>query len=358
MLKVCITFDYELFLGRNNAPYQEILFSPTERIVKMLREQEVSGTFFADVCSVEAHRRLGDEKYCDDFRAQLQLMTQMGQDVQLHLHTNWFTAEKVEDQIIPGKEGYRIHSFGFGADGKAPEIIRQGKDYLTAVCGAVKPDYRCVAFRAGGFSVQPEKELFEALVQQGIVIDSSVVPHMRADTLNSYDFTDVPKRLNWWVDPALGLSEAVRPGPNTLLEIPIATARPRLLQAAGKPKSELSLPSHKPLGEYVKGGQPPKKKNALARQYHRLFDYRYVSLDTRYYLRVMEDLAYIYSKYRLDRSDGYICLICHPKLADEARIENIKKLTQEIKKQPQRYRFADFTEICREAFPGRKELGK
>ena len=67
MLNVCITFDYELFLGKNNAPYKEILFAPTDNLIRTLSEKGVSGTFFADVCSVDAHHRLGNEKYCEDF---------------------------------------------------------------------------------------------------------------------------------------------------------------------------------------------------------------------------------------------------------------------------------------------------
>lgn len=34
MLNICITFDYELFLEKNNAPYKEILFAPTDNLIK------------------------------------------------------------------------------------------------------------------------------------------------------------------------------------------------------------------------------------------------------------------------------------------------------------------------------------
>ena len=44
MLNVCITFDYELFLGKNNASYQEILFQPTDRLIELLSRKGVSGT--------------------------------------------------------------------------------------------------------------------------------------------------------------------------------------------------------------------------------------------------------------------------------------------------------------------------
>lgn len=345
MLKVCITFDYEIFLGKNNASYQEILFRPTENLMNTLNSLGVSGTFFADVCSVYAHSRLDDNAYADQFTEQIQHLISNRQDVQLHLHTNWFYAEMVDGKIVPGSEGYRLHSFGFEKAGKARDIIKAGKEYLEKTCQLVDPEYKCIAYRAGGFSVQPEKELFRALLDNGILIDSSVVPHMRADSINYYDFTKVPRVVNWWIDPDQGISQAVSRDKGTVFEVPIATVRPRLLQAVGKSKSELSLPSHKILGEYVKSDKLPKKQGVLLRQYHRLFDYRYISLDTRYYMRILEDLDYLYKKYELDDHDGYICLICHPKLADQSRVDNIRNLIVEIQKTPEKFAFVNFMDI-------------
>lgn len=347
MLKICLTFDYELFLGKNNASYQEILFLPTENIMNTLSDLNVSGTFFADVCSVYAHKQLGDVEYCDNFKSQIIDLIRHGQDVQLHLHTNWLDAEIVDGKIVPGKEAYRIHSLGFTSDGRAKEVIRNGKDYLERACLSVNSDYKCIAYRAGGFSVQPEKELFEALIENGIMIDSSVVPHMKADTVNYFDFRKVPNRMNWWIDPSRGISEEAAKGDKTIYEVPIATAKPRLLQVIGKSKSELGLPPHKVLGEYVKSNKPQKKQGIITKQYHRLFDYRYISLDTRYYMRVMEDLNYLYKKYEMDKQDGFICLICHPKLADYTRVENIRKLVVEIQRYPDKYSMVNFSDIYR-----------
>ena len=347
MLKICLTFDYELFLGKNNASYQEILFQPTENIMNTLSPLGVSGTFFADVCSVYAHKKLGDVDYCERFKAQIIDLIKHGQDVQLHLHTNWLNAEVDDGKIIPGKEAYRIHSLGFDNGGRAHEIIRKGKEYLEDACSTVDENYKCIAYRAGGFSVQPEKELFEALLENGIVIDSSVVPHMKAETVNYYDFRKVPNRMNWWIDPQKGISEESEENSKTIFEVPIATTRPRLLQVIGKPKSELGLPPHKVLGEYVKSDRSQKKQGKIVRQFHRLFDYRYVSLDTRYFMRVMEDLDYLFSRYRMDKQDGYICLICHPKLADPTRVENIRKLVVEIEKYPEKYSIVNFSDIYR-----------
>lgn len=350
MLNVCLTFDYELFLGKNNASYKNILFDPTDNIMMALSNLETKGTFFVDVCSVAAHHRLGDEDYCNDFTHQIEKLTKMGHDVQLHLHTNWMYAQKTGDNIIPGKDGYRIHSFGLGENGEARQIIKDGKQYLEKTCRPHNSGYKCIAFRAGGFSVQPEGDLFKALVDNGIVIDSSVVPHMKADTINNYDFRKVPNEMNWWIDPSKGLNNSVEKTEKCIFEVPIATARPRLLQLIGKSKSEMSLPPQKPLGEYVKSSLKQKSQNIIARQFHKLFDYRYVSLDTRHYMRVMEDLAYFYNHFDMMNNDGYICLICHPKLANTDRVNNIVSLVKKIQEHPDKYSLVSFIDIYNKLF--------
>lgn len=353
MLNICITFDYELFLGKNNASYEEILFNPTNCLIKTLTERGVSGTFFADVCSVEAHHRLGDNQYCTDFSLQLQSMISNNQDVQLHIHTSWLYAERINGQIILSNKGYRLHDFGFGTLGRASQIIQNGIDYLERTCGMFKRNYKCVAYRAGGFSVQPEQDLFSTLVEKGIRIDSSVVPHMYARNSNTYDFSNVPVGLNWWIDPSKGIPFESKKTSQTILEVPIATVRPRITQLIGTPRGELGLPPHKNLGEYVKNDTPPKRQNVIMKQYHRLRDYRCVSLDTRHYLRIMEDLEYIYRGYDMDKQDGYICLICHPKLADENRIVNMAHLIDEIQKAPNKFALVNFSDIYKKEVKGK-----
>lgn len=345
MLNVCITFDYELFLGKNNASYQEILFQPTDRLIELLSMKGVSGTFFADVCSVEAHSRLGDNQYCMDFTSQLQKMIFYNQDVQLHLHTSWMYAEKVNEKIILSSKGYRIHEFGFGLHGKVSQIVENGISYLENACKQINEKYKCIAYRAGGFAVQPETELFRILVKNGIRIDSSIIPYMHNTEANAYDFRNVPSKLNWWIDPEKGISCESKKTDSAIYEVPVATARPRILQLLGKSKSELGLPSHKILGEYVKSNIRPKKQNAILKLYHRLRDYRYISLDTRYYLRIMEDLEYIYNKYNLKKQDAYICLICHPKIADKSRIDNIGNLIDAIHMVPEKFSLVNFSDI-------------
>lgn len=341
MLKICLSFDYELFLGDNDASYEDILFSPTRDLQYMLNEEDVSGTFFVDVCSAIAHSRLGLTEYSDAMSRQVKSLCEDGHDIQLHIHPSWYKAEFVNGRLVPSHLGYRLHEFDTFED-----IIREGVDYLNNNLREINKDYKCVAFRAGGFAVQPEREIFQSLAKCGITIDSSIVPHMKNDLVNGFDFSNVPTSLNWWIDPELGLNHMAQSTNNCLYEVPVATLRPCLLKYLGLSREQMSLPPSHLKGKYVSNpNEKFRKSNKIIQIYRRLFDYRYISLDTRYYARVVEDMDYIYKKYDLEQNDGYVCLICHPKLADNYRVENIRSLVKELKKQPEHFTIVTMNDI-------------
>ena len=149
--------------------------------------------------------------------------------------------------------------------------------------------------------------------------------------------------MNWWIHPASGLTECATEE-NSLYEIPVATARPNLVKCLGLPKSKLSLPPAKRLGSYVAIDNPP-SASKLSKLLHRLFDYRYISLDTRYYERILEDLSGIYKEQHLHKKDGFVCLICHPKLLDDVRINNIRSLIRALSADP-RFSFTTFQNVA------------
>lgn len=350
MLKICLTYDYELFMGKNNASAEEILFEPTEKIKSVMNEFGVKGVFFADVCSAIAHRKAGISEFSDSFDSQLQRLVSDGHDVQLHLHTSWYKAKKQDEELIISEDGYRIHEFGFDvkAENSVQKIVSESVSYLNTVCKSVRDDYKCIAYRAGGFCVQPETELLQILLNNGIIIDSSVVPrYCYLDGVNYSDFRKVPNKLNWYIAPEKGISTESSCG---IYEVPMATVKPRLLECLVTSKNERSLPGTKPKGEYVKfkNQSDVKKKSKLKRKLELLFNYRFISLDSRHYEAVIRDLEFIYKKYKLHKNDACICLICHPKIADNARVENIRALMSAVLKQSDKFEFTTMEKIAQD----------
>jgi hypothetical protein len=122
-----------------------------------------------------------------------------------------------------------LHDLGFspGDPMGAPALIRKGKLYLEGLLRGVIPRYRCIAFRAGGWIVQPEHELFSALLSEGIRVDASVIPGLRSGRTDyTIDFRAVPDKPMWHVDPRAGIGVDSGRGED-MLEISIASYRGR-----------------------------------------------------------------------------------------------------------------------------------
>lgn len=229
MLTICPTVDYEIFLGRNLLPAERVLFEPTRRLLEVWAEFDVRATVFPDVCSVWRHRELGLDDYADTFEAQVRQAHASGHDVQLHLHPEWLRAERSGDGWRFREGTLALHDLGFSATdpGGAPAVIRRGREYLEALLQPADPTYRCIAFRAGGWILQPEGPLVHALLAEGVRVDATVIPGMRlARTDYLVDFRRAPDAPTWFIDPDVGLErDSGRAG--DLLEIPIASYRGR-----------------------------------------------------------------------------------------------------------------------------------
>jgi hypothetical protein len=219
--------DYELFFGENYLPEREVLIEPTEKILKALEEEGIPMTLFADVASVWRYRSLKIESdYVTCFEDQLRGAVRRGHDVQLHLHPHWMTSTFDGKKWHMDESKFKLSDVGY-ADQKdqdevsACELIRLGKDYLEELLRRIDASYQCVAFRAGGYGIQPnDRELIGALLAAGFKIDSSIVPgFFFRSNVNQIDFRKIPSRPNYHLGTRHGIYQEERQG---IFEIPIA----------------------------------------------------------------------------------------------------------------------------------------
>ena len=218
--------DYEVHLGENFEPECDVLISPTRDLLQLCSDIGVKMTLFADVVSAWRYREVRPtSSFPDEFEEQLRSALRGGHDAQLHLHPHWLSTAFDGVRWIPDDSRFKLASLGYGTPRTpgiptANEVIDRGCRYLEALLRPVMASYSCVAFRAGGYGIQPdEQRLFEALLSSGVRIESSVVPGMRYfSNVNSIDFTDVPPGINYFLSPAQGLAAAASEG---LFEIPI-----------------------------------------------------------------------------------------------------------------------------------------
>jgi hypothetical protein len=220
-----ITFDYELSLGRNFFPPEEVLFRPTTQVIDLCNRLECPVTFFPDVCSVWAHRKFGLDEYADSFESQMKEALSSGHDVQLHLHPHWLGSSFDGGQWLISTEKMYLHELDFGnGPNSVRALVGRGVKYLNDLLCPVKPDYDCFAFRAAGSALQPrENEIIGALLDSGIRMDVSVTKFLtlNLDTVK-IDYRNIPASSIWRMSPESGLSVEAKSG---LLEVPIATFR-------------------------------------------------------------------------------------------------------------------------------------
>ncbi len=353
MLDICVSFDYELFFGQNNGTVEEILFSPTDKLLKLLKEENISTTFFADICSYIRHSELFGEdcEYCVKFSDQLKQMLKNRQDIQLHIHPHWMHSYFADEKWIFDQDHYKLQDFGYESDYKlnVQSIVSKG---ITAIKTILGKDYNCIAFRAGGLSIQPEDKLIEILHQNGILIDSSIAPGMRTiGGKEGYDFKAVQRKtLNWRISTQNGISQNDSSSKeNVLFEVPVATVKNNIFRLLTINPKKLRLNTNNINGTFFKSEKISfllKSIRKLHTFYRRMAGYSMLSLDTKGYELLLKELSAIYKRYNCSQKDAAITLICHPKMLSDQAIANIKSLIDNVKKHPNKYNFCNMTDIA------------
>lgn len=335
MLKICLTFDYELFFGENYFDNDTVLFLPTKELINGLKEKNVSGTFFVDVCSIAQHKKYNLIEYVKKFSEQLKYMIIMGQDVQLHIHSHWLNSKYINGKWEFDRNHYRIHSYGFDNTQKinVSSIIKSGIEYLNETIKPIYSGYKCVAFRAGGFCLQPHEQLVEVLYNNGIRIDSSIAPNLSfSSDINWYTYKHKIPFVNWNIGYD---SEWWQNSSNnkTLYEIPIGTEKKNVISFLIKKifmPETIDFKLEQRRGSYINDTTQKSILKRFKSVYKYITDYSAISLDgyqAKYIYKQLEKFYYIN---KCDKNDHTIALIGHPKLSSKTYVKNIQELIELI----------------------------
>ena len=314
-IKLLLTFDYELPMGSCKS-YEKGLFIPSDRLLTTAKELDVPIVLFADICSTQMFKQWDYDNYYIPFKKQIHRALSENHDVQLHIHPHWLVST-FEDGAYKSSRKLSLHHFKdqqypLSIDG----IIENAVKDLTSICSDVKDDYKCIAFRAGGYCINPSTDLiFKALYNNGIRIDSSVIKNLRTytDSLN-IDHRQVPKGLNWYSKIDGGYSKEYQE--EALLEIPI-TSMPifphyriaRLIKKIVNKELYKSLTYDHTGTGYM--GKTVGLKNKITNAIHSPLVLSFDNFTTN--LKVIDNIL----KYNLNKEKGenviYFCANSHPK---------------------------------------------
>ena len=218
-----LTLDYEIF-GDGSGCLQHCLLDPTRACLEVIEAHDGCLSFFADALEfasfAQQHRRHPNTPVAAAYPAvarQLAAITDSRHNLQLHLHPQWQHARFDGTGWRLDFAKWRIGDLN-GADIR--DCIRRGLDYLGQF--APRPGQDLLAFRAGGWAIQPGGPVIEALAAAGLCIDSTVAPGLfNLAGGDGYDFRGA-SRAPWW-PIAEDVCQPAAAG--RLLEVPIATER-------------------------------------------------------------------------------------------------------------------------------------
>jgi len=190
---ILLTFDYELFFEKSGTLENSIL-KPVDLVIDFFEKHGIRATFFIDV--LYYLRMLEDTRTAENsklIKEQLQTLVSKGHRIELHLHPHWLDAKyEGGEWVFPTYRYYRLQDL---PGEKVTDLFVSGVEVLEGIARDIDPQYKVVAFRAGGWCIQPFEKLKEGFLKSGIQVDSTIAEGMKAETgIHYYDFTEVPQR--------------------------------------------------------------------------------------------------------------------------------------------------------------------
>lgn len=195
--KIILSYDYELFFGERSGTVLKSIIEPTNKLMEVMEQNGFRGNFFVDYLMFRELETLSDARAVSDLnllKEQIRDLVRRGHRVELHLHPHWIDAQYNGDGTWDFSD-FTHYSLSSLDEGTIVEMFVNGTNYLTALAREVEPDYEIVAFRAGGWAVQPFDKLKKGFLAAGIKIDSSTSYGIYKYMKDSYyDFREMPNK--------------------------------------------------------------------------------------------------------------------------------------------------------------------
>lgn len=222
MIHIIFTPDYEIHGNGVGSP-MKLMVEPTYRNLDLFENYGAKLTIMADVAEILKFKEYFETQGKDDYHyndiiKQLKYAVTSSHDVQLHLHPTYFNAQLKNGVWEQDPRSYILKEETYDS---LLMMIKQTKDFLTQTLIDVKKDYNCMAFRAGGWQMQPSTNIVRALIDNGIRIDTTVFKNGNRRGTNSFDYSSAHHSLLPWPVDENEICQMNQEG--RLIEIPIYT---------------------------------------------------------------------------------------------------------------------------------------
>ena len=191
---VHLTYDYELFFGKETGTAQHCIIEPTNRLRDIAQKTGAKMTFFIDVGYIKqlkAFQKFPEIKSdLSAITSQIRDLVNEGHDCQLHIHPHWEDSYFDGERWVMNVDRYKL------ADFDEKDIMNIVSEYQSILADIT---HRSVTiFRAGGWCLQPFSKVKSAFEQTGIKIDSTVFfGGINETSPYYYNFTNCPQRDHW-----------------------------------------------------------------------------------------------------------------------------------------------------------------
>jgi len=216
-MRICLTFDHELYFGSPSGSAEQCLLKPAAALLDLARKYNMKFTWFVDAGYLMALQKyaLGEPSLAVDFAKisdQLRLMVSEGHEIGLHIHPHWEKSQYQNGQWIHPTEGFKLSDY---KQEEAEEIVRRYNQILKHVSG-----YTPISYRAGGWCLQPFAPLKKVFSEIGILFDSTVFKGGYYQGFPfDYDFRNTPLSKQWRFSNDICKEDAT----GQFLEVPIAS---------------------------------------------------------------------------------------------------------------------------------------
>lgn len=176
------------------------MIEPTARLLRLFDHHGARLTIMADIAEILKFKEFAELNKRDDYHygdivLQLQDAVSRGHDVQLHIHSSYFNATHDGRRWLQDWGEYDFA--GLSLD-RMRMMVKKCREFLESILQPLNPNYRCLAFRAANWSVNPGGKVAKVLLENDITIDTSIFKYGVRTGLVKFDYSNAFSEVVPW----------------------------------------------------------------------------------------------------------------------------------------------------------------